>query len=139
MPVTAQNITTKRDIVKELQYVTEGDSVTSPELFGVTPTSATFTIVGNNTEITINPDVQHFDQMVLGSEDIIAGVKTVSLYSFSIKYNPIDINIIDAISIKSSLDIFFLDSFLLVCRTLVFSLDLFFAIREIIYFKEKIP
>ena len=90
MPVTAQNITTKRDIVKELQYVTEGDSVSNPALFGVTPTSSTFTVVGNNTEITINPDVQHFDQMVLGTEDIIAGVKTVSLYSFTIKYNPID-------------------------------------------------
>ena len=90
MAVTAQNITTKRDIVKELQYVTEGDSITTPSLYGVTPSSATFTIVGNNTEITINPDVQHYDQTVLGTEDLIAGVKTISLYSFSIKYNPID-------------------------------------------------
>lgn len=90
MPVSAHNITTKRDIVKELQYVTEGDTVTNPTNYGTTPNSSTFTIVGNNTEISISPDVQHFDVNVIGSEDIIGGVKTESLYSFSIKYNPID-------------------------------------------------
>ena len=90
MAVTAQNITTKRDIVKELQYVTEGDSITTPSLYGATPSSSTFILVGNNTEITINPDVQHYDMSVIGTEDLIAGVKTVSLYSFTIRYNPID-------------------------------------------------
>jgi len=90
MAVSAHNITTKRDIVKELQYVTEGDTVSTPGSFGTTPTSSTFILVGNNTEITISPDVQHFDVNVIGSEDIIGGVKTESLYSFSIKYNPID-------------------------------------------------
>ena len=38
--VTAQNITTKQDIVKPLQYVSEGDRVATPALYGVTPSSA---------------------------------------------------------------------------------------------------
>ena len=42
MAVSAHNVTTKRDIVKELQFVTEGNSVTSPALYGVTPSSSTF-------------------------------------------------------------------------------------------------
>lgn len=91
MPVSAHNITTKRDIVKELQYVTEGDSVSTPSLFGATPSSSTFTLVGNNSEIDINPDVRHMDVNVLGSEDVIDAVKTESLYAFKIRYNPIDV------------------------------------------------
>jgi len=88
--VSAHNVTTKRDIVKELQWVSEGNTVTTPANFGTTPTSSTFTLVGNNTELSINPDVQHFDQTVLGTEDVIGAVKTQSLYSFSIRFNPID-------------------------------------------------
>ena len=49
--VSAHNVTTKRDIVKELQFVTEGNSVTSPGLYGVTPNSSTFALVGNKSEI----------------------------------------------------------------------------------------
>lgn len=90
MVVSAHNITTKRDIVKELQFVGEGDSVNNAALFGVTPSSSTFAVVGNNSEITISPDVQHMDVNVLGSEDLIDSVKTQSLYSFSIRYNPIN-------------------------------------------------
>lgn len=90
MAVSQHNITTKRDIVKELQFVGEGDSVSNAALFGVTPTSSTFALVGNNSEIVISPDVQHMDVNVLGSEDLIDSVKTQSLYSFSIKYNPIN-------------------------------------------------
>ena len=90
MVVSAHNITTKRDIVKELQFVGEGDSVNNAALFGVTPSSSTFAVVGNNTEITISPDVQHMDVNVLGTEDLIDSVKTQSLYSFSIRYNPIN-------------------------------------------------
>ena len=90
MVVSAHNITTKRDIVKELQFVGEGDSVSNAALFGVTPNSSTFAVVGDNSEITISPDVQHMDVNVLGSEDLIDSVKTQSLYSFSIKYNPIN-------------------------------------------------
>jgi hypothetical protein len=34
MAVSAHNVTTKRDIVKELQFVTEGDSVSNAALYG---------------------------------------------------------------------------------------------------------
>ena len=88
--VSAQNITGRHDIVKELQYVTEGNTVTTTANFGVTPTSPTFTLVGNNTEISIKPDVKMLTMSALGTEDIIDAVKSESLYAFSIKYNPID-------------------------------------------------
>ena len=93
MVVSAHNVTTKRDIVKELQFVTEGNSVTTPALYGVTPNSSTFAIVGNNTEINIQPDVQHMDVSVLGSEDVIDAVKTQSLYAFTLRNNPIDLTL----------------------------------------------
>lgn len=91
--MTAHNITTKRDIVKPLQYVGEGDTVTTATNYGTTPSSATFTLVGNNTEINPQPDVQHVDVNVLGSEDVIDAVKTQSLYAFSIRYQPINLNL----------------------------------------------
>jgi len=91
--VSAHNVTTKKDIVKELQFVTEGDSVSSPALYGVTPTSSTFALVGNNSEINIQPDVQHMDVSVLGSEDVIDAVKTQSLYAFTIRNNPINLDL----------------------------------------------
>ena len=93
MAVSAHNVTTKRDIVKELQFVTEGDSVSNAALYGVTPDSSTFALVGNNTEININPDVQHMDVNVLGSEDVIDAVKTQSLYAFSLRNNPVDLTL----------------------------------------------
>jgi len=89
--VSAHNVTTKRDIVKELQFVTEGDSVSTPSLYGATPSSSTFALVGNNTEINIQPDVQHLDVSVLGSEDVIEAVKSQSLYAFSLRNNPVDL------------------------------------------------
>ena len=91
--VSAHNVTTKKDIVKELQFVTEGDSVSNAALYGVTPNSSTFALVGNNTEININPDVQHMDVNVLGSEDVIDAVKTQSLYAFSLRNNPVDLTL----------------------------------------------
>jgi hypothetical protein len=91
--VSAHNVTTKQDIVKELQFVTEGDSVSNAALYGVTPNSSTFALVGNNTEISINPDVQHMDVNVLGSEDIIDAVKTQSLYAFTLRNNPVDLTL----------------------------------------------
>jgi hypothetical protein len=93
MAVSAHNVTTQRDIVKELQFVTEGNSVTSPALYGVTPTGSTFALVGNNSEINIQPDVQHMDVAVLGSEDVIDAVKTQSLYAFTIRSNPINLDL----------------------------------------------
>ena len=91
--VSAHNVTTGKDIVKELQFVTEGDSVADPSLYGVTPDDSSFALVGNNTEITINPDVQHMDVAVLGSEDVIDAVKTQSLYAFTIRNNPINLDL----------------------------------------------
>lgn len=88
--VTQHNITTKRDIVKPLQYVSEGNTVTTPTSYGTTPSSATFTLVGNNTEISPNLDVRHLDVSVLGSEDVIDAVKAESLYTFGISFNPIN-------------------------------------------------
>jgi hypothetical protein len=88
--VTQHNITTKRDIVRPLQYVSEGNTVTTPTSYGATPSSASFTLVGNNTEISPNLDVQHLDVAVLGSEDVIDAVKSQSLYSFGISFNPIN-------------------------------------------------
>jgi hypothetical protein len=88
--VSAHNVTTKKDIVKELQYIGETDTVSTPANYGTTPSSAAFVLVGNNSEINIQPDVQHMDVSVLGSEDVIDAVKTQSLYAFTIRYNPID-------------------------------------------------
>ena len=88
--VTQHNITTKRDIVKPIQYVSEGNTVTSPTLYGTTPWSSTFTLVGNNTEISPVLDVQHLDTSVLGSEDVIDAVKSQSLYTFGISFHPIN-------------------------------------------------
>jgi len=90
MPVSAHNITGRHDVVKELQWVTEGNTVTSPSLFGTTPNSSTFTLVGNNTEISLRPDVQMLTVDVLGTEDIIDAVKSESLYAFSIRFHPIN-------------------------------------------------
>lgn len=90
MTLAGFNTTTKKDIVKPLQYVTEGNTVTTPANYGTTPTSATFTLVGNNTEITPRLDVRMMTVDVLGSEDIVDAVKTEALYAFSIKFNPID-------------------------------------------------
>jgi len=91
--VTAQNITTKQDIVKPLQYVTEGDRITSPALYGVTPSSATFIIVGNTVEINPQPDVAHLDVSVLGTEDLVNAVLTGRAYTFGFRWQPIDFDL----------------------------------------------
>lgn len=92
--VTAHNVTTKKDIVKPLQYVTEGDSVATPSNFGVTPTaSPSFTAAGLNTEITLSPDITHEDVNILGSEDLVDAVKTGELYTFTTRFNPTDVNL----------------------------------------------
>ena len=89
--VSAWNISTKKDIVKPLQFVTEGDSVTTPSLFGVTPTaSPAFTAAGLNSEIDINPDFPYEDINVLGSEDIVDAVVTGELHAFRCRFQPTD-------------------------------------------------
>ena len=90
--VTAHNITTKKDIVKPLQFIQEAaDTIAAPTSYGVTPTSSpSFTAAGLNTEITLNPDVVHQDVDVLGSEDVVDAVKTGELYTFTTRFNPTD-------------------------------------------------
>ncbi len=90
--MAAHNVTTKKDIVKPLQYTQESASIiTGPTTYGVTPTSSpTFVAAGLNTEITINPDIVHQDVDALGSEDIVDAVKTGELYTFTTRFNPTD-------------------------------------------------
>jgi hypothetical protein len=90
--MAAHNVTTKKDIVKPLQYVQEAaNTVTTPTSYGTTPTaSPTFVAAGLNTEITLNPDVVHQDVDVLGSEDVVDAVKTGELYTFTTRFNPTD-------------------------------------------------
>lgn len=90
--MAAHNVTTKKDIVKPLQYVQEAaNTVTAPTSYGTTPTaSPTFVAAGLNTEITLNPDIVHQDVDVLGSEDVVDAVKTGELYTFTTRFNPTD-------------------------------------------------
>jgi len=90
--MAAHNVTTKKDIVKPLQYIQETSSIlTGPTSYGVTPTSSPgFTAAGLNTEITLNPDIVHQDVDVLGSEDVVDAVKTGELYTFTMRFNPTD-------------------------------------------------
>ncbi len=87
---TAHNIQSKRDFVKPLQFVTEGDTVTTPANYGVIVSSPTFTAVGKVTDINLQPDVQHSDTDVLGNEDVIDAVKTMENYTFSISFEMTD-------------------------------------------------
>ena len=93
--MASHNIQTKRDFVKVLQYVGEGDTVTTPASFGVTPTNPTFTAVGKVTDINLQPDIQHSDTDVLGNEDVIDAIKTQENYSFSISFEMTDTTLIN--------------------------------------------
>ena len=87
---------TKQDIVKPLQYEGDGDSITTPSNYAKDHTaSPTYIIPGHVTDINLNPDIQHMDTDVLGSEDIIDAVKTGELYSFQITFEMIDTLLID--------------------------------------------
>jgi len=92
--VTAHNITTKLDIVKPVQWIGEGDSEATTTLFGVTPDGSTFKLVGNNTEINPQLDIAHADTLGLGSEDILDAVITGRAYAFSIRFNPINVDLL---------------------------------------------
>lgn len=93
--MAAHNIQTKRDFVKVLQYVGEGDTITTPANYGVTPTDPTFTAVGKVTDLNLQPDVQHQDSDVLGNEDIIDAIKTGELHSFQITFEMRDTALVD--------------------------------------------
>ena len=78
------NVTTRRDIVKPLQYVAEG---TTAATYGVTPTSPTFIAAGLNTEITLDPGIVYQKVYALGLEDYADSIKTQENYAFSLKSN----------------------------------------------------
>src|SRR3990167_334508 len=89
--MTAHNVTTVKDIVKPLQYVTEGNCVTTPSLYGVTPTaSPVFTAAGLNLDIDLQPDVRKLTVDVLGSEDIVDAVKSEELFAWTTKFEMTD-------------------------------------------------
>jgi len=92
--VTGHAITTKLDIVKPLQYIGEGDSEADATKYGVTPDGAAFVLVGNNTEINPQIESSHADVVGLGNEDILSMVATGRAYAFSIRYTPININLL---------------------------------------------
>lgn len=93
--MASHNIQTKRDFVKVLQYVGEGNTVTTPANYGVTPTDPTFTAVGKVTDINLQPDIQHSDTDVLGNEDVIDAVKTMENYTFTISFELVNTTLID--------------------------------------------
>lgn len=93
--MAAHNIQTKRDIVKVLQYIGEGDTVTTPADYAKAIVNPTFIAVGKVTDINLQPDIQHNDTDVLGNEDLIDAVKTGELYAFQITYEMINTTLID--------------------------------------------
>jgi len=93
--MAAHNIQSKRDFVKVLQYVGEGDTVTTPANYGAAITSPTFIAVGKVTDINLQPDIQHSDTDVLGNEDVIDAVKTMENYTFTISFEMINTTLIN--------------------------------------------
>jgi hypothetical protein len=90
--VTAHKIQTRRDIVKPVQYASEGDTVVTPPHFGVLPAgpSLAMTALGHVRDLTLQPDIQRIDTEVLGSEDIVNAIKTGRLYAFQVVFEPTD-------------------------------------------------
>ena len=93
--MAAHNVQTKRDIVKVLQYVGEGDTVTTPANYAAAITSPTFIAVGKVTDINLQPDIQHSDTDVLGNEDLIDSVKTGENYTFQTTFEMINTTLIN--------------------------------------------
>lgn len=83
--VSAHNVTTKKDFVLPLQYVSEGDTITTPTDFGVVPATPTYTAAGRILELDITRDITDSPINVLGSEDVFDSIKEESLYSFTTK------------------------------------------------------
>jgi hypothetical protein len=93
--MASHNIQTKRDFVKVLQYVGEGDTVTTPADYAAAITDPTFIAVGKVTDINLQPDIQHSDTDVLGNEDVIDAVKTMENYTFTISFELTDTALIN--------------------------------------------
>ena len=83
--VSAHNITTKKDFVIPLQWLTEGDSIATPALFGVVPSSPSYTAAGRVLELEIIRDIADTPINVLGDEDVFDQIKNEELYSFTVK------------------------------------------------------
>ena len=95
MAISAHNITTKLDFINPLQYIGEGDTEATPANYGVTPTSPTYAVVGNNTRINPVMDCTHSDVLGLGTEDILDdGGLLSNAFSLSFSFNPININLL---------------------------------------------
>ena len=92
--VSAHNVTTKKDFVLPLQYVTEGDSIDDASLFGVTPTSPAYTIAGRTLELQIGRDVTDSAVQILGQEDVFDSIKNEELYSFTTKSQIFNTNLL---------------------------------------------
>lgn len=88
--VSAHRIQTRRDIIKPLQFVTEGDSAASPALFGVCPATPSFKALGHMKDLNLQPDIQRIDVSVLGSEDVVNTILTSKMYAFQVTYEPTD-------------------------------------------------
>ena len=83
--VTEHNVTTKKDFVLPLQYVSEGDSVATPTLFGDTPSSPAYIAAGRVLELAIGIDISSSPVPILGQEDIFDSIKNEELYTFTTK------------------------------------------------------
>jgi hypothetical protein len=83
--VSAHNVTTKKDFVLPLQWVTEGDSIATPANFGVTPSSPSYTAAGRVMEVQIGRDIVDTPVNVMGDEDVFDQIKNEELYSFTVK------------------------------------------------------
>lgn len=88
--VSAHRIQTRRDIIKPLQFVTEGDSAATPALFGVCPSAPNFKALGHMKDLNLQPDIQRIDVSVLGSEDVVNTILTSKMYAFQVTYEPTD-------------------------------------------------
>lgn len=92
--VSAHNVTTKKDFVLPLQYVSEGDSITTPANFGVTPSSPTYIAAGRVLELQIGRDITDTPVPVLGQEDILDSIKNEELYTFTTKSQIFNTNLL---------------------------------------------
>ncbi len=92
--VTEHNVTTKKDFVKPLQYVSEGDSVNDPTLFGDTPSSPAYIAAGRVLELQIGIDISSTPIPIIGQEDIFDSIKNEELFTFTTKSQIFNTNLL---------------------------------------------
>ena len=81
-----QVLTGPWNVVKQLSYIEEAT-------FGTTPTSPTTINAGIINELTETTDITANKYRALGSADVAAGLKCGEMYSFSAKYNPVNLTL----------------------------------------------